>query len=609
MKLKRLYLNALKIAAIYLVIGALYIIFSDKIVENVSKNVEIVNKIQTYKGLVFIAVTAGMLFLLTLRELKKQEKAKDRILESESRFKGVFEKSNGGMVLGDKDGIITDANEVFTELIERERTSIVGENFSKFTHPEDIKEEYRLIGKTRSGEIDGYRLEKRFLKPDGEIVWADVSVTAIKNRKGGVRLFLAMIMDISEKKEFEKNLLDRKNELAELNEKLLKSNEELKIAKEKAEESDKLKSEFLNNMSHEIRTPLNGILGFSEYLKIDNLGREEILESVHYITESGRRLLRVVDEILEISRLETNPGKPKISSFSPQETIQKIYVEFSSIAREKGLALLHKSNPLSVTDYISSDEEKLSKILRALVDNAVKFTEKGAIEIDCETAADRLSIVIRDTGIGISPENREKIFEKFWQEDKGFSRKAEGLGIGLSIAKENARALGGEISVESGGSGSVFTVTIPLVPITNESKSEDIISDKKTGFVDLSNKNVLIAEDDEINFRYLESIIRKVYGDLKITRAANGREAVDICLSDAKPDLVLMDLKMPGIDGLRAAGMIKNDRPEIPIIAQSAYSNPENREEALSSGCDYYLTKPITRRELAAVIESYLRNR
>jgi CheY-like chemotaxis protein/anti-sigma regulatory factor (Ser/Thr protein kinase) len=249
---------------------------------------------------------------------------------------------------------------------------------------------------------------------------------------------------------------------------------------------------------------------------------------------------------------------------------------------------------------------KLVKILNVLVENALKYTLEGSVEIGCAIELDSMSIFVKDTGIGIAPENHEIIFERFSQEDKTISRNAGGLGIGLSIAKESAQLIKGSISLESEkDKGSTFTLQLPIARKPEQTLMKDSIRD----FVSDENVNILIVEDEDLNYLYLETLLKenKTY-KVKIAHAKNGEEAVEMCQRGRRYDLVLMDVRMPLMDGIEATKLIKSNVPDLPVIAQTAFASREDKEKAKASGFDAFLAKPINRASLESMLDKFLQN-
>jgi PAS domain S-box-containing protein len=375
---------------------------------------------------------------------------------------------------------------------------------------------------------------------------------------------------------------------------------ELVEAKEIAIESNKLKTEFLNNMSHEIRTPMNGILGFAELLSTPNLTETNKTNYINVIKNSSHQLLNVIDDILEISKLETKQVVPRIEKVNLNDLMLGLFSIFNLRAKQNKVPLyLNKELPDNQS-WIDTDETKLNKILSNLIENAIKFTNKGFIEFGYRLNDDKseIQIYIKDTGIGISQENLDLIFHRFSQVEKELSRKSGGLGLGLSIAQENAELIGGRISLESiKGEGSTFYLNLPF-DSSDESKSENLEGGAY---------KILIAEDEEINYLFLQAIIEDIPDfHCQLLHAKNGIEAVEICKNNPDLFLVLMDIKMPQMNGFEATKQIKEIYPKMTIIAQTAYTTNEDREKALAAGCEHFISKPINREVLSMLLNEYL---
>jgi signal transduction histidine kinase len=378
---------------------------------------------------------------------------------------------------------------------------------------------------------------------------------------------------------------------------------ELKIAKEKAEGSDQLKTEFINNLSHEIRTPMNAIVGFTGMLEDDELETKDRKNYLTIIKNSVAQLLRIIDDILEISMLGSNKSTVLEKEVCLNHVLHEQYEIFDIKAKENKIPFYLKMELSDNESIIHTDESRLNKILSNLLENALKFTDNGSIELGYRILDETIEIYIRDTGIGIHEDNLDIIFEKFSQENKETSQKYGGIGLGLSIAKENTILLGGEIAVQSKkGEGSTFYVKFPFVKLQGKKEVEKTQVSQKNS----NNYTILVAEDEELNYFVLEIILKKNFTNLTLLQARDGIQALEICNQNSNIDLVLMDLRMPGMDGFEATEKIKKIIPNVPIVAQSAYTTNEDKEKAFASGCDNFLSKPINEKSLIEMINKYL---
>ncbi len=386
--------------------------------------------------------------------------------------------------------------------------------------------------------------------------------------------------------------------------KIKQKTQELQIAKDNAEESNRIKTNFIQNISHEIRTPMNGIMGFSELLRSNCLTPEERKEYAEIIVNSGKDLIKSVENILEISTLETKQNKVRFVETNLKEVLLDLISQYAPKAESKNLSLSLENKISDQQNIILTDTVKLYKIVSNLIDNAIKFTYEGTIIIFSYLVGDSIIISIKDSGIGIKQKDQQIIFHSFSQSEKEISKNFGGLGLGLAIAKKNADLIGGQISFKSKeGEGSTFSLKIPHTSMQNDTKLYPDIDQK---IVKPEKHIILIAEDGEVNFLFLKTLLTKMKDfEFTIHRAKNGKEAVEICEANHTVDLVLMDIKMPVMDGYVATKHIKNIRPDLPVVAQTAYSTEEDIERALAAGCDDFVAKPVDRKLLRPILDKY----
>lgn len=448
-----------------------------------------------------------------------------------------------------------------------------------------------------------------------------VLVSGINDTDLAQELIKQGAQDFILKQDLNNNLLEKTIQFALLRKKseeeLKASAEKLVIAKERAEESDRLKSAFLANMSHEIRTPMNGILGFSELLKTPGLSIEEQREYIDIIEKSGKRMLNIINDILDISKIEVGLMKMNIKESNINELVTYIYTFFKTEVEAKGMQLFYKNELPAEESIIKTDREKLIAILTNLVKNAIKYSDEGSIEFGyvlktknespIQSKNKELEFFVKDTGIGI-PKNRQKaIFERFVQADVEDRHAKQGAGLGLSITKAYIEMLGGKIWVESEeGKGSVFYFTIPYITMLDEKTvAENVVFDDE--IVNHQKKmKILIAEDDQISKLFINKAVKPF--SKEIINVSNGADAVAACHNNKDIDLVLMDIKMPIMGGYEASREIRQFNKEVVIIAQTAYGLNGDMDKSLDAGCNDYISKPINKSELELLMQKYFYN-
>jgi signal transduction histidine kinase/CheY-like chemotaxis protein len=377
--------------------------------------------------------------------------------------------------------------------------------------------------------------------------------------------------------------------------------------KEKAELADKLKSAFLANMSHEIRTPMNGILGFAGLLKDENLTAGEKQNYIEIIEKSGNRLLNIINDILDISKIESGLTEIEISNTDVNEQLEYMFTFFVPEIEAKGMHLVLKNKLQGCDSVIKTDKEKLLAILTNLIKNAVKYSDKGTIEYGCIKKDLFLEFYVKDSGIGISAEKQSAVFDRFVQADIDDKMAKQGSGLGLTITKAYVEMLGGKIWLQSAPEkGTTVYFTLPY------NKEEHLVSLTVTGTKaddtepELPMLNILIVDDDETSACLITHILSKYSNKTEVV--TDGLSAVETCKNDKSIDLILMDFQLPVMDGYEATRKIREFNKEIIIIGQTAFGFADDREKAINAGCNNYISKPMNRKLLIEMIFSYFKN-
>lgn len=377
---------------------------------------------------------------------------------------------------------------------------------------------------------------------------------------------------------------------------------ELQKAKERAEKNELLKSSFLTNLSHEIRTPMNAILGFSDLLSTQELSESEKKEFLTIITRSGKNLLCIIDDLIEMSKIDTHQVLPKYGAFYLDGVLNDIKKTVEvTIPKSKPLKIFLDPPKHPIVFQLISDETKFKQIVVNLINNAVKYTEEGSVRFGYKIDANNaLEFYIQDSGIGISEEEHKHIFSRFNRIQNDKTINLSGLGLGLSISKAYVEMLGGEIWLESTENvGSTFYFSIPLklnsLPVAPKKEVE------LNAVENVKPLTILVAEDDNINFMLVNRVMK--IRNYTVLRAKNGQEAVDICRENDQIQLVIMDLKMPKLDGFQARKEIRVFKPYLPIIAHTAYSSEEVNSDAYDAGFIDCITKPLNKTKLFRVID------
>lgn len=379
------------------------------------------------------------------RDITERKIAEDSLKESEVKFRKIFEESPFSMVMTAKDFGILRANLSFCKMLGYDEEELKSLTFKNFTHPDHLAEDEISLMRLITQEIPKYHTEKRYIRKNGSIIWGSTTVSIIHNNKGEVQYFLAMVEDITSRKKFESELI---------------------VAKEKAEESDRLKTAFLHNVSHEIRTPMNAIIGFSTLLKEPEITEPEQKQYVDILYQSSNQLLSIINDIVDIADIESGQVKINFREMKLNESLRSLNEQFTYKERENNVTIKLTIGLPDEKSTIRTDGTKVIQILSNLINNSFKFTRNGQIDFGYVLKNGFLEFTVRDTGIGISTDHIDKIFNRFYQVSVAGSRQYGGTGLGLSICRAYSEMLGGTINVESEpGKGTVFTFTILYVPV------------------------------------------------------------------------------------------------------------------------------------------------
>jgi len=388
-----------------------------------------------------------------------------------------------------------------------------------------------------------------------------------------------------------------------------KAMQDLSIALLKAEESDRLKTAFLQNISHEIRTPMNAILGFSDLLNEPDIANDTRTTYSDIIRKSGNHLLTILEDIINISELEAGKEVLRSGKTNLNPLLRDVYEQYKINAGKKNIELKLDIALSDEQAIVITDETKLIQIVTNLLNNSLKFTRQGCISFGYALKNRTLEFYVEDTGVGISIDKYNDIFDRFKQVEVVLSNEngGRGLGLGLSISKAYVELMGGKIWLKSEpGKGSVFYFSIPYFPITRLKKQVDEPSTDKQFSVSTNRNNIIIAEDVKHNYLLMSELFAGLHVNLIWVR--NGLEALQTCKAVEEIDMVIMDLNMPKMDGFEAASLIRVFMPDVPVIAQSYIASAKEKKEALACGFNEYLEKPLEVSQIIALTNKYMGN-
>ena len=516
------------------------------------------------------------------------------------------------------DGCYIDVNDSFLNIMEYNRDEIVGQSSGELQlwasqeNRNNFLELFRKNQKVRN-------FEGTFKSKYGKEIICQISSEIIEVNHE--KCILSVSEEITERKKAEETLRKRKIELKKqneeylaLNEELKESNEKIKLinnelieAKERAEQSDNLKSSFLANMSHEIRTPMNAILGFAQLLEKKSFSEERKTAFTKIIQQRASELLGIINDLIDIAKIESG----NLNVFHEFGFIDDLLKEIEAIFISKNDTILKKPINFKINNLLNNKQNRIftdylrvKQILINLVDNALKFTEEGTIEIGCSLRPDNMFLFyVKDTGIGINDTKIKIIFDRFRQaEDLINARKYGGTGLGLSISKGLVELLNGNIWVESQeNNGSIFYFTIPGMDTSNYTENTMTTTEIRYNW---ENKTILLVEDVPSNQIVIEEFLAPTKAKLFI--ASNGKEAQEIFDNTPNLDLILMDIRLPDTNGFILTENFKKLRPNVPIVAQTAYATEKDREKCFAAGCEGYISKPIDEYKLLHLIAKFI---
>ncbi|MBK8884107.1 MAG: response regulator [Bacteroidales bacterium] len=527
-----------------------------------------------------------------LQKLNKElELQKDQITkeyyESDKFYRMVVQSADDSISFFDKDWTLKYANAAFFKQIGYERDEYETIDPKGFIHPDDQDYQPRRVQTLLSTGF--FESELRLRHKDNHYVNLSTRSVTVRDDNGEVLGSLTISRDITK--------------LKQTHEALIKANLE-------SEASSRLKSSFLANISHEIRTPLNSVVGFANLLLANNLTQEVREDYIEHINYNSEKLLQIIGDIIDLSRLESSQIEISYEETSLTGIVNEIIEDARQVIKrnEKPIILNVNNRFTDSGDLIFTDRIWLKRVLNHLMDNAVKFTLDGSIEFSYMRENDKILFKIKDTGIGINKENLGRIFEEFRQEVDGHHRPFEGLGIGLTLAKEVVERMGGRIFVQSEkGIGSEFSFSIPYRPAGSPKvRIVPVSSEQAQKPIDWSYKKCLLVDDNKDVLIYLHRIL--IDTGVSVITARSGFEAIELIKAIPDIDVVLLDMQMPEMNGIEATKEIRKIRKNLPIIAQTAFIFEDDKDIILEAGCDACLIKPIKKEHLLSVMSDFVKS-
>ncbi|WP_372750911.1 ATP-binding protein [Labilibaculum sp.] len=531
-----------------------------------------------------VSLQGKHVILSTSRDITDRKYAQQAIVQSERRLKKMIHQSPLPIVITDNEQNIEYFNNKFVELFEYTLDDIkTSEDWYRSCFPDrkyrdQVKDTWnKAITKAKKDQTDIEKQEFNMTIKNGNVRHCEFFMVPFDGSS------MIIINDISE---------------------IISTQKELLKAKEKAEESDHLKSAFLANMSHEIRTPMNGIIGFADMLKRPDRTKDQSDTYINIIYKSSNQLLKIINDVLDISKLDSGQTYLKESNCSINSLLDELHTQFSKENSTDDGIEFRVSKALSNRNaLVTTEARKLRQILSNLLSNAFKFTSSGLIEFGYELISDsQLEFYVKDTGIGIQKKKQKIIFERFRQVEETFTRRYGGTGLGLAISKGFVELMGGQINMETEeDKGTTFYFTIPYKPVNPKAPNAN---QRKKRSYKWNDKLILVVEKDENNFKCIEAALKPT--KVKILRTISGNKAIELSLKNPTINLVLMDLSLSDVNGLDVSQSIKKMRDNLPIIAQTSNPLQEDRIKSIEAGCDDFLAIPFDKNNLLDTIDKYL---
>lgn len=542
---------------------------SNRILENKTRTVEDLN---------------NKLFQLNRKLNEYAENLLHQLSDSDNFFRTLLDSAEDGIAFYDKAFNLKFSNDTFYSLLGLTREEYNKINPEGLIHPEDTGYLQKRNDAVKSNK--SYESELRLKHKNGHYITLSTKTVPVPDTKGEATGYLIISRDITAQKKYHEELLKAKNEV---------------------EESNKLKASFLANISHEIRTPLNSVVGFANLLYDNSLSPETRVEYIDHINYNSEKLLQIIGDIIDLSRLESSELEVTYEENSVSEILRDAAESIDAIIKrnEKPVVLVVRNELDSSQDMIFTDRVWLKRVLHHLLENAVKFTLEGSVEVNCRKQDNNLCFSVKDTGIGISRENLDVIFEGFRQEVNGHQRPFEGLGIGLTLVREVLKRMGGDIKVASEkGLGSEFSFTIPYRPAGSSAYQINVNREFRENY-NWTSRKCLVVDDNREILIYIKRILSDT--GIEVFTAKSAAEALSMLNKQTDLDIVLLDMQMPEMNGIEAAREIRKIRKDIPVIAQTAFIFENDKDIILEAGCDACLIKPVRKENLLSTMSLFIK--